>query len=123
MSLSDNIADFATRGPNDDGTYPVTRNTEATRVSGRAQAPAVESTFAIVAQVYPTDGRDLLVLAEAQIKTDSAWLLTITELMLVRDQVQVEGDGVLWTVVKCANWPDQDGGTVYKALVARQSMR
>ncbi len=127
MSIADNIDDFLTLGPNNDGSYTVTRTATGTTTNAR-YSPGATSTLAILASVQPTGGRDLKALAEAQITTESRAVLTKTEILdhtdaNQADTIAIEADGVPWTVVEVMDCPDGEGGVYYRALVARKSMR
>ncbi len=126
------IESFAERQPGG-GVLTVTRTTAASPayVNGYPVAPASTSTFAIIAQVVPVSGRDLRVLADQAIVTESRSLLTGTEIIglnKTKDPDRLTGvdldpldDGAVWVVIKSEHFDAPDGERHYHAIVAKDA--
>lgn len=126
------IESFAQRQPGG-GVLTVSRTTAAAPayVNGYPVAPASTSTFAIVAQVVPVSGRDLRVLTDQAIVTESRSLLTGTELVglnKTKDPDKLTGvdldpadDGAVWVVIKSEHFDAPDGERHYHAIVAKDA--
>lgn len=121
MSVIDNIADFATDGA---GTT-VTRTTAETYDSEGRPVAGTPSTLTITSVQVPTNGRDMIVAKDCQITTEVRAIITATALntrMPGYEPDQLTIGGEQWTVFSVQNWPDLDGGTFYRALVARRAL-
>ena len=118
--LSSVIDYFSTEGYDPNGAYIVTRTTENSYVHGRALAGTV-TTFPITGGVQPTNGRDLLILAEAGVTSESRKIFTNTQLQSRipgREPDSLSIDGEVWTVFNCVRWQGFDE-TIFECLIAR----
>lgn len=125
MSFLDVIAEFATEGDEPGGEYLVERSGPTTYGNDGREIDGPTTTFTIVACVQPTTGRDLRVLVEAGITTESKVIYTESELRTRQnggepDVVTIRGER--YAVYNAKTW-DTPEETYYRCLVARQSMQ
>lgn len=123
---------FAARQPGQ-GLLTVTRTTEPSPSydSDGYKVAGTTSTIPIIAQVYPTNGRDLKILADQGITSESRALLTATKLFtrdngFAPDQVagvDLDDDGVPWIVCNWQQYTAPDSDVFYRVLVARQALK
>lgn len=116
------------------GALTVNRGTTAVPAydsDGYAVAPTPVTPFLIIAQVSPTDGRGLKILADQGITGESRMLLTSTQL-IPRDNthepdrltgVDLGGDGVPWIVHNVMEYCAPDSDIFYRVLVARGELK
>lgn len=129
--MIDVIEDFASRQVGG-GVLIVTRRVTAdpAYVNGYPVAAASTSVFTIIAQVVPSSGRDLKILADQQIVGESRSLLTATKL-IPRDKTR-EGDrltgvdlatedGSDFVVIKAEKFTAADSEVHYHVIVAKDA--
>lgn len=122
--------DFASRQPGG-GALTVTRRALAVPAydaQGYQLPVASSSTITIVAQVTPTSGRNLQVLADQGITAESHTLWTATKL-LTRDSghppdtvTGVDLDGDTWTACNWKQFHAPDGDVFYQVVVVRGAL-
>ncbi len=126
------IEDFASRQVGG-GALAVTRAVTANPayVNGYPAADASTSTFTIIAQVVPANGRDIKILQDQAIVGESRSLLTATALTprdkthegdrLTGVDLDPTSDGSVWVCVFSEHFTAPDGETHYHALVAKDA--
>lgn len=131
--MIDVFESFATRQEGR-GALVVTRRvtpTDAYTDDGYQVTPTGISTFPIIAQVTPTSGRNLQILADQGITSESRTLWTSAKLTARDDGlepdtltgVDLDGDGVLWTVFNWKRFTAPDGDVFYQVIVARGALK
>ncbi len=115
--LTDVIAYFQT------GQYTVTRQAAGTTTLGR-YTPGTTTTSTITAGIQPTNGRDLQILVEAGITSESRKVYTDAALLTRRpgsepDVISIDGED--WVVHNSVRW-EGFGETIYISLVARKEL-
>lgn len=119
------------------GALTVTRATtpDPAYVNGYPVDPTAVTTIPIIAQVSPTDGRALKVLADQGITGESRMLLTATP-VIPRSRA-TEGDRVAgvdladdtgdstvpWVVINAQTYTAPDGDVFYRVIVVRDTTR
>lgn len=122
MSLSDVVDYFSTESFDPNGAYLVTRvPARAYDTNGRLLPASGTITFPITGGIQPTTGRDLDILAEAGVTSESRKIFTNTQLQSRvpgREPDKLTIDGEFWTVYNCVRWQGFDE-TIYECLIAR----
>jgi hypothetical protein len=122
MSLSDVIDYFSTETFDPNGSYTVTRvPVRVVDSHGRLTAPSGTTTFGITGGIQPTNGRDLDILVESGVTSESRKLYSNTQLQTRvpgREPDKVTIDNESWTVYTCTRWQGFDE-TIFICLIAR----
>lgn len=125
MSLIDVIYSFATGSAEPtSGKYTVTRTPVATYVLGRLTSGGSPTTFLITAGIQPTNGRDLKLLEEAGITSESRKVYTDAALLTRtpgQEPDEITIDGEQWTAHNMTRW-EGFGDVIYITLVARKGL-
>jgi hypothetical protein len=119
VSLLNVISHFAT------GVYDLTRTTASAYDANGKLVASNSVVTQVEAGVQPTNGRDLKVLLEAGITSESRAVWTAEPLLSRRpgqepDVLTIEGDA--WVCHQSQTWTKR-GETIYRTLVARRSMQ
>ena len=120
--LSDVVNWFSTETFDPNGSYVVTRvPTKVYDSNGRQTAASGVTTFSITGGIQPTNGRDLAILVESGVTSESRKIFTNTQLQTRvpgREPDKLTIDGEFWTVFNCVRWQGFDE-TIYECLLAR----
>ncbi len=130
--MSGVVESFATRQPG--GGILTVRRTVAPEPPYDANGYALtgsSSTFTVIGHVSPASGRDLKILADQGITSETRAINTITPLFTQSDAVEPDqltgvtlgGASVPWVVVNWTECHEADGDLFYHVLVARKALK
>lgn len=123
--LSDVIEYFSTNENESSGMYTVNRYAaRAYDAKGRIAAVSAPVTLQISASIQPTNGRDLQVLQEADITSESRKVITNTLLFTTRpgqepDEIIIDGE--VWVAQIATRW-QAFGENFYETLCSRKAL-